>query len=548
MTAKGSSSGDPRPSPPPFETANVAPLLGAAARRMAPLSALARATIRGVAWSEVAAASSPSDASPSDASPSGSARYPATLAANARATLFGVGMLGAGSQPAASAEARSAHESREPPEATLSASDRAGFATTLQSTRASIETRQHSEHSERAVAEPLFRSAVLKARRDERADADFIAPPRARSWSVLGLLISLTVVLFVGASLARVEVTAEAPGVLRAPNGLRPIASALAGSITDVLVQAGAPVEAGQIVARLEATPLRASLANRTSELERLRRETEQATARDLQIEEHSTRALEQRRSSILGRIQINDERLEQRRGQYRNFEELMQLGGASQVEGLAAKEALQAASEMVASLKSELALLDLEISDRDRQWQERQSTRRTELARAAANVEEAQSLLAATEVRAPANGRIESLLVAPGSVVEAGALLAHVVPSGTPRSVVAFVSSREIAFVEPGALATVEVQSLPVSEFGIAKARATRVSSDVATASEVQATLGEGVSGAVVRVELSLIDSEVSARMQPHLRSGERVTVRLHRQERRVISLLFDFVRRWLR
>jgi hypothetical protein len=34
---------------------------------------------------------------------------------------------------------------------------------------------------------------------------------------------------------------------------------------------------------------------------------------------------------------------------------------------------------------------------------------------------------------------------------------------------------------------------------------------------------------------------------MDPHLRSGERVTVRLHRRERRVITLLFDFVRKWM-
>jgi hypothetical protein len=69
-----------------------------------------------------------------------------------------------------------------------------------------------------------------------------------------------------------------------------------------------------------------------------------------------------------------------------------------------------------------------------------------------------------------------------------------------------------------------------------------------VATPVEVQATLGEVLQGgSVVRVELELVDSETSAQMDPHLRSGERVTVRLHRRERRVITLLFDFVRKWM-
>jgi len=88
---------------------------------------------------------------------------------------------------------------------------------------------------------------------------------------------------------------------------------------------------------------------------------------------------------------------------------------------------------------------------------------------------------------------------------------------------------------------------TLPISEFGLGKGVVTRVSSDVATPTEVQATLGETLQGTVVRVELELTDSESSALMDPHLRSGDRVTIRLHRRERRVITLLFDFVRKWV-
>lgn len=505
MTANGSSSRDPQPRANPPECPTDVTPVAAGPRRTAPPSMTMRTTIAGGACFEVP--TSLRVALQRELEPSESRSAPAP-ASNPRRTMFGVG---------------GPSDSR--PQAMTP--DRAPAA---------------------AQPEPLFRPMAVAARRANGPDLDLIAAPKARSWGVLGLLISLVSLLFVGASVGRIEVTAEAPGVLRAPNGLRPLASLMAGSISDVLVQAGAPVEAGQVVVRLESAALRASLGNRLSELDLVRRDTRQATERDRQNEERATLAMQRRRLAILGRIQINQERLVQRRSQYLNFEQLMQQGGASQVEGLQAKEAMQAASETVSSLSSELALLDLEMTDRTREWQERDGTRRTALGRAEANVEEARALLASTEVRAPASGQIESLLVSPGSVVEAGALLLQVVPSGAPRTVVAFVPSREIAFVEVGAAASVEVQSLPVSEFGIARARATRVSSDVATASEVQATLGEAVTGAVVRVELSLVESEVSARMNPHLRSGDRVTVRLHRQERRLISLLFDFVRRWFR
>ena len=393
----------------------------------------------------------------------------------------------------------------------------------------------------------LFRKAALDARRGDAAEVDFLAGFKPKGWSVLLLLVSLVGLLFMGAALAKVEVNAEAQGMLRAPRGLRPVASVLGGSISELLVQSGDQVQQGQVVARLEATELRAALVSRERELSTTQREVSEADRQDRKIEERASQAMQRRRVALQGRVEVNRERLTQRRKQAENYAELVREGGASQDQILNIREALNAASENVSALSAELAQLDLEIADRARQWQERDTARRSQLARAETSVEEARTILASTEVRAPASGQIESVLATAGNVVEAGGLLGNIVPSGAPRTIVAFVPSRDIAFVTPGASATVEVQSLPISEFGLGKALVTRVSSDVATPTEVQATLGETLQGTLVRVELELTDSETSARMDPHLRSGDRVTIRLHRRERRVITLLFDFVRRWV-
>lgn len=393
----------------------------------------------------------------------------------------------------------------------------------------------------------LFRSAAVEARRAAGPEVDFKTGLEPKSWGMLLLLVSLIGLSFGVAAIASVEVTAEAQGTLRAPRGLRPVASVLSGSIAELLVESGDAVEAGQVVARLEATELRAALVNREHELETTRRDVSEASRRDREMEERAALAMQRRRAALQGRIEINGERLLARRQQSSNYEILAREGSASQTESLNMKESLQQAAESVSALSAEVALLDLELADRARQWQERESTRKTQLSRAEANAEEARTLLASTEIHAPAAGQIESLLVSPGSVIEAGGLLGNVVPRGAPRLIVAFVPSREIAFVTPGSAATVEVQSLSLSEFGLAQARVTRVSSDVATPAEVQATLGEALSGSVVRVELELLDSDASARMDGHLRSGERVTTRLHRRQRRVLTLLFDFVRKWL-
>jgi multidrug resistance efflux pump len=321
----------------------------------------------------------------------------------------------------------------------------------------------------------------------------------------------------------------------------------LSGSITEVLVRGGDVVEPGQVVARLEATELRASLTNRKRELAIVRDDVASSTQHDRQIEAQSASAMQRRRAALKERIDVNAERVRQRQTQNRDVDALVREGGASRVEGMNAREALQEASELVSSLSSDLALLDLEIADRARLWQERESARRTQLSRAEASLEEAQALLGATEIRSPGAGRIESLLVSPGAVVAAGGVLANIVPDSAPRTIVGFVPSREIAFIVVGAPANVEVLSLPVSEFGLGKARVTRVSTDVATPAEVQAALGEVPKEALVRVELELDDSEASPKMAGLLRSGERVNVRLHRRQRRLITLLFDFVQRWV-
>ena len=102
---------------------------------------------------------------------------------------------------------------------------------------------------------------------------DFLAGFKPKGWSVLLLLASLVALLFVGAALATVEMTAEGQGMLRAPKGLRPVASVLGGSLAEVLVQSGDQVQPGQVVARLEATELRANLVTRERELETTRTE-----------------------------------------------------------------------------------------------------------------------------------------------------------------------------------------------------------------------------------------------------------------------------------
>jgi hypothetical protein len=68
-----------------------------------------------------------------------------------------------------------------------------------------------------------------------------------------------------------------------------------------------------------------------------------------------------------------------------------------------------------------------------------------------------------------------------------------------------------------------------------------------VAKPEEIEKAFGEVLPGSYVRVELALLDGPGQEKMAPHLRSGERVLVRLHRRQQRVLSMIFEFARKWL-
>jgi len=371
--------------------------------------------------------------------------------------------------------------------------------------------------------------------------------PKPGACGVLVLLLSLVAALFCGAALLSVEVTVRAPGALRAPNGLRSVESVLSGAVTEVLVQAGDEVNADQIIAHLEETQLRATLTLRERELADLRHDAAEANRADASLLELTTSAVERQRAALARRSSIHQNQLRARSAQLENVRAMREHGVASGTDELSGEESVQAAAESIALVGSQLAELNLSLADRRREWKQRSLERSAALSRAVAAVEEAKSLLALTEVRSPAAGRVESLLVTPGAVVQPGRVIAQIVPKAAPRSIVAFLPSREMAFVSVGSQANVEIESLPVNEFGMARSRVRRISADIAKPEEIQAAFGEVLPGSFVRVELDLIEDANQAKMAPHLRSGERVLVRLHRREQRVLSLIFEFTRKWL-
>lgn len=125
---------------------------------------------------------------------------------------------------------------------------------------------------------------------------------------------------------------------------------------------------------------------------------------------------------------------------------------------------------------------------------------------------------------------KVDASVEAPGAVL-----------AGSPGSVVAFLPPRDMAWLAAGASARIEVESLPVGKFGAATARVTRVSADIAEPEELATAFGVTAPDSYVRAELALVAPHPA--IEQHIRAGERVTVRIHRREQRLLGAMLGWL-----
>jgi multidrug resistance efflux pump len=390
-----------------------------------------------------------------------------------------------------------------------------------------------------------FRANALRAKTEEVAPESLPQITDGR-WALLGFISSAIMIALAGAYFGRVEVTSIAPGAMVVAGGPRPVLSQVSGVIVDLAVVGGDAVTAGQTIARIDATELEARKQRSAEQVARVREENQRVDADNTLLLDGTLAALQRKRALLVQRVNLKTNAQAERQEQAGRLGMLAKEGAISQSEALTARELESTSREESLVIRQQIADIDLELNDRQKAFADQKLARTQALNEAEAALREASLLLDLATVRAPVSGRVESLLVTRGQVVQPGAAFARIIPEGALTSVVVFAPVRDAAFLSPGLHADVEFASLPVSEFGKAPARVSRVSQDVASSDEVATVLGAAATEAVIRVELELEPSPTLEQVKSRLRSGERVTARLNTRKRRVITLVFDFLRKW--
>ncbi|MFM2416181.1 MAG: hypothetical protein RL385_904 [Pseudomonadota bacterium] len=399
-----------------------------------------------------------------------------------------------------------------------------------------------------SVQSPIFRAEALSAyRRGERA-ASVLRITSVSRWAVLGalglgLLLALAVVGF-----CSIEERGVGRGVLRAPHGVQAVVPQVGGTVKEVLAVPGQLVEAGQLLVRLDATPLAAQEAEAEERYAGVEAQWQRQRAALVSGFERSA-SLTHRRIQLLSERQRSQGRRINRRAA---AAERMHAPDVVSVVELSTREqsleSLDTAQDELLRMSDEISSLQLQLATRRSDQEQQLAAGEDRVREAKARLEATRTLRTQTEVLAPMRGTLESLRIQPGQTVQSGEWVARVVREVTPTTMDVFVPERFAAFLRAGAEADVEVDKLPVTEFGIGRAQVSRVAGELADAAELKAALGDAAPpGAHVRIELTLVPGDETSKILPYVRPGTLVTARIALRDRRLLSIVFEPVRKWL-
>jgi membrane fusion protein len=396
----------------------------------------------------------------------------------------------------------------------------------------------------------LFREEALRhhLRSEEGRGLVRVSPPW--TWALLLVFLSGIGTALLASIFGRVEVNGRARGILRPRSGIRVVIAKLDGTVGQIEARSGQRVQAGAVLVRIEAPPVQAQLVEARRQVESVRRHFKVTAACQDRSHTEQTRRLAARMTKLqeqgqsqcqsIGLMQLN-------LGRSLNLEREGVLSPAKVDE---AREALAHAQRQLGQYEQSLELASQELAAlengrQDRLWQRRQTIQNAEV-----RVEALAFLLGQTVLEAPEDGTVEAMLVKPGEVVKTGQALCKLIPHTTPLQVIAFLEEKDRAFVRPGDEVRLELDQLPYAEYGTVRACIERISDDLASAFEAHEALGDNPAPNVpaFRVELRLTDTRAVAKAGIPLRSGMLMNARFTLRRQRLITLVLEPLRKWLR
>lgn len=328
----------------------------------------------------------------------------------------------------------------------------------------------------------LFREQALERLSSPEQLDQTMRIARPTGWLAVLLILALTVVALVWASVSSAPINVTGPGILIEPGGIRDVVSTTEGKVMEFNVEAGAYVERGQLIARLAQPELEHKIFSARQALRQLR--DQKAIMLDMQTRGRAARLSNAQylRSNLQQKIGFLQQRLSAFEERYRGQEGLWD-------KQVIAKQTLVDSRILVTNTKDELARARADQESIDLEMRAKDDRDTHEIMSLDLQIGGAQRTLTELEahmderghVRATASGSVAEVKVAVGDVVAAGTPLLSIIPEKRDKthSLIAevFITAGEGKKVRPGMAVQVAPTTVKREEYGSILGRVRNVS-----------------------------------------------------------------------
>ncbi|MEA5466588.1 HlyD family type I secretion periplasmic adaptor subunit [Leptothoe sp. PORK10 BA2] len=397
-------------------------------------------------------------------------------------------------------------------------------------------------------------------------------PPAQLPYRLLAGGVVFFITFGLWAYVGKVEEVSSARGQLVPQGEVYTVMPVRQGKVSDILVQEGDRVEAGQVMFKLDDRLDRTEISQLEQALQayqdQLRQTQELAEKTRLEIQTRQTSseastlaqtaAIDGAKTNVAtaqslinlmqGEITAHQERIQR-------LTSLKADGAISQEYVFDAEQALLARQQTMAQthgdLQEELSAirqLDAEQTQIQAEGQRyvleaRQSLQQleVEITQLNASITQTETLLQKaytqlnnTSLHAPVEGVVLALKIDnPNEVVQVGQAIAEVSPKGVPLVLSAKLANRDVGFVQEGMTARIKFDAYPYQDYGTVEGKVVTVAPDA---------IKDEALGEVYEVEIELLQNHLETEKGlKHFKPGQTATVDITIRQRRVIDILIS-------
>ena len=416
-------------------------------------------------------------------------------------------------------------------------------------------------------------------------------PPLPMPRRVLGLVLALFGVALLWSAFSRLDIVAVAQGKLVPQSALKIVQPAEAGIVSDIRVQEGQVVKAGQILMRMDPTLALADLTALRTELQQksiaMRRVDAELAGKPFLAEPTDPQQLfgevqaqylanrraqeaamaqeratwERSRQEMSAALETKN-KLEQTLPHYRNqdeaFQKLLNEGFAGRImaddktrERIEKEQDYRSQAFVVGREQANMALSEKTLAQLGADYLRRLRTERAELSDRVQHLQQEvakqQHRHALLELRAPQDGRVKDLAThTVGTVAQPGTILMTLVPIKESLLAEVWLSNEDVGFVRPGQPAKLKLAAFQFQKYGMLDARVVQVAADAADRPEAGADPNKPAMPLAYRTSVSL-DRQVleTDDLSYQLASGMLVSAEIKLGERTVLEYLLSPVQK---